>query len=467
MVTQEDRIKARNIIAKYASKYTIPSDFESQLKNAVTDLGILNDGSDTQDELNTIPSYSFTYFPSGTYALRGFDETAATENELFNGFNLKENQVFIFDDGAILKPLPNNSIGYAVVHIQNGTNNVMIHPQIKGDRTEHDYSYNPVAEKIFGDRADWYGISHELGHGIYLGGSGGCDFYQPEIEDMPGDCMDTRGEEGSRIRVYGGYFARARRNNLSIESMDTFYIEGTEIYGAGGTLDDPAVNIEGTPPKAGIDIEPHNNDHILTDIHFKNLNVHTNYDGGLKSYYMYDATVEKILMEDCTFDGVKLISTAFPGEHTYPNDDSRFILRNTRITDGAYGICLEAAAPNVRFEGKTLIDIQDRTRGEVKKVRHAIELRKPVWENEWYAEVKPGHIYVEDVEILDNTSTDIFEVGLTSNIHSEYNMNGHFEPYGFEHATINIKKSNAKKGPIDIDYEPKGITFDGVNITSI
>lgn len=467
MATQEDIKKARNIIAKYASNYTIPSDFDSRLKNAVTDLGILNDGSDTQDELNAIPSHSVTYFPRGTYALRGFDETAPTEDELFDGFNLKENQVCIFEEGAVLKALANNFIGYAVLHVQDGSNNVMIHPQIKGDRLEHDYSYNPIAERLFGDRADWYGISHELGHGIYLGGSGGCDFYQSEIEDMPGDSMDTRGEQGSKIRVYGGYFARARRNNLSIESIDEFYIESTEIYGAGGKLDDPAVNIEGTPPKAGIDIEPHNSNHILSDIHFKDLNVHSNYDSGLKSYYMYDATVGEILIEDCTFDGIKLISTTFPGEHSYPNNESRFIFRNTKIKDGAYGICLEAAAPHVRFEGKTMIDVRDRIIGEVKEVKHAIELRKPVWENEWYADVKPGSIYVEDIEIIDHTSTGIYEIGLTSNIESEYNVDGHFEPYGFENATINITESNAKKGSIAIDYKPDGITFDEVNINRV
>src|SRR5690606_17863655 len=96
-------------------------------------------------------------------------------------------------------------------------------------------------------------ISKCWGDGIYVGvrlPKGGTD----EMGDF------AAADWCSNVRITGGKIESCRRNNISVISVDGFWLNGTASLNAGDGAD-------GTNPKAGIDIEPNSHEGRLANVH--------------------------------------------------------------------------------------------------------------------------------------------------------------------------------------------------------
>lgn len=434
---------AKDLYKKFTSR---------ELNKDIIDFSTLMTSSNDKpidDTLNKLTSDKPIFFPKGVYWVRGFSQPN-NEPYMFEGIQLEDNQILIFDDEAILKVIPNSSIGYAVINTNSAQNFELVNINIEGDRLEH--TYKPQ-ENNQPHSQDWFSMAHELGHGIYVSGNSKGKIYNPNIADCTGDSIDTRAYEGSDIEIYDGDVTRARRNSISIESIDRLRVYRTKISLTGGDIDEQ-VNIGGTPPKAGIDLEPFNSDMILGDVEFIDIETEGNYDGGLKTNYLYDAKKVRVKFTNCKIDGIKIISTDSPNR---PGD--YFIFENTTIDSGPYGIHIDGANPQVEFRGETTIIITDRKVGEVKQVKGAVEITKASTDS-WYKNTTPGGITIDSLTVINDSSSPIKDVILTS-----YKDRKHIkelkEDIKFKDIDVNIKKSHSSQL---VQTDSSNIIYSGVKV---
>lgn len=222
----------------------------AQIELNPLDFGVTNDGVLTEDALNNLPG-GFKYkFPRGTYRVRGH-----LDNNTHEGFKLKDNTTYEFEEGAVLTLDGNSSTIYSVIQIRSVKNFKLINPQIIGERYAHDYSS---------------GETHERGRGIYITGDSTGVIINPRIKDCSGDGIDIIANAGSDIEIHEGVLENNRRNNLSVESVDRLRVYNTELK-----------NANGIAPETGLDIEPYDKEHILNDVKFYNIYTHSNANNSL------------------------------------------------------------------------------------------------------------------------------------------------------------------------------------------
>ncbi|MEZ0482160.1 cell wall-binding repeat-containing protein [Planococcus sp. SSTMD024] len=185
--------------------------------------------------------------PKGTYLI-----------DAIKSIVLKDNISLKFEEGTILKALPNKSQWYEVIEIHDVKNvNISGFVEIIGDRKEH------------------YGTSGEWGFGISIKGSDNITVENVKISDCWGDGIyvgSTLNQNYNKnVNIVNPILDNNRRQGISIISAINLNIYNAKI-----------TNTNGTPPESGIDIEPNSQNEKIQNVNIYNLSTSNNKGRGLE-----------------------------------------------------------------------------------------------------------------------------------------------------------------------------------------
>ncbi len=156
------------------------------------------------------------------------------------GLTIKSNSTIIFRNNSKIKLQPTTTGSYEILKIVDAQNVMIYFPVIEGDRKEHK------------------GTAGEWGMGISITGSSNVQLFNPKVSDCWGDGIYF-GKKGdgvnSNINILYAQLDNNRRNGISVICADGLYIESAVVS-----------NTNGTPPMAGIDIEPNDNNDEINNI---------------------------------------------------------------------------------------------------------------------------------------------------------------------------------------------------------
>src|SRR5690606_16863876 len=209
--------------------------------------GYVKDGSVDYTDIvqKAINDYEYVVFPNFPVLVND------------SGLKVKSNSTLEFQENSLLILKASSKDAYNIIEIHKVENVKILNPKIIGDRETHT------------------GKGGEHGMGIAIRASRNIIIRNARIEDCWGDGIylgrvinnyDKLGmfTPPENIRIEGAYLIKNRRNAISITAGKNVFIKDIQ-----------AINTKGTPPMAGIDIEPNaNKDYlegiILEDIFTKN-----------------------------------------------------------------------------------------------------------------------------------------------------------------------------------------------------
>lgn len=210
------------------------------------------DGADSTDAIQAAVNAGqrrTVVVPAGTYLVRanagsGDDFWAHTGD--VGGIKLPSHTHLVLMAGAVLKAIPHASHGGQVLRIINASNVTIEGPGcIEGDRVHHDYLTHQIRP------------THEWNHGIVVRGGRAVRIDGVGIRDCAGDGILIGAEspddwDTELVWVTRCDIRRSRRNNIAIiDRASGITVTDNCIADAGVNAD----SVEGTPPRAGIDIE--------------------------------------------------------------------------------------------------------------------------------------------------------------------------------------------------------------------
>ncbi|MCM3018709.1 glycosyl hydrolase family 28-related protein [Priestia megaterium] len=170
-------------------------------------------------------------FPKGTYFINTIES-----------ISLKKNITLKFNDGVILKAIPNASPNYAILSIHD-VSNVRLEGKVE----------------IIGDRYQHEDNSGEWGFGISIRGSNDIYIEHPLVSNLWGDGIYigvTKKQNYSKnITILNPKMNNNRRQGISIISAINLKIINPTVS-----------NTNGIAPESGIDLEPNNNHEYLQNI---------------------------------------------------------------------------------------------------------------------------------------------------------------------------------------------------------
>lgn len=171
------------------------------------------------------------------------------------GLLIPSNSIIEWEKGAVFVCIPNKNTDYRVINVK-GTiaqiveNVILINPNIIGDRASH------------------IGVEGEHGHGIVISNSKNVKIFNAVIKDCWGDGVAIY--EGDDILIENLLSENNRRQGLTITSGKNITI-----------LNPVCININGTAPESGIDIEPNYPTDHLENIKIINPTTKNNLGAGI------------------------------------------------------------------------------------------------------------------------------------------------------------------------------------------
>ncbi|MGK0446364.1 right-handed parallel beta-helix repeat-containing protein [Patiriisocius sp. Uisw_017] len=194
-----------------------------------------------------------------------------------DGLKAKSNSTWFFQENTLLKYKSNDKKSYYVVLVSDVENFSIYNLKVEGDRYR---------------RIDPSNMEGEWGMGLWIMGSKNINIYYPEIQKCWGDGIYI-GSSGSKkvndsINIIEATINDNRRNGISIITGKNIFINKAFIS-----------NTKGTPPQAGIDIEPNNNDEIIENIKLKDIYTGNNLGSGIKvvTYFLYGDLKKNVLID--------------------------------------------------------------------------------------------------------------------------------------------------------------------------
>ncbi len=202
------------------------------------------------------------------------------------GIQPKSNMTLQLSPGTIIKALPNGSAGYNVINLTNVSNVNIYGGTVAGERDQHT------------------GTTGEWGRGILINSSNNIHVSGVRIIDAWGDgieILDTPSVRTSNITLTDIVALNNRRQGISI-------ISGSNITISGGEYS----NTNGTPPSAGIDIEPNDSDDIVSNVVFDGISAKNNDGSGILVYNTHGGHVSGVAIRNCEimdngYDGTYII----------------------------------------------------------------------------------------------------------------------------------------------------------------
>lgn len=171
------------------------------------------------------------------------------------GIELYSNTKLIFQDESRIIIKPNAETHYSAINIQEIENIQIYFANIEGDREQHLIT-----------KGEW-------GMGIRILGSNNIILYAPTVNNSWGDgiYIGPIGQKNSKsISILNPKINNARRNGVSIISVENLLINDGIIS-----------NTHGTSPQAAIDIEPDKPMNIVNNIKINNLTTYKNAGDGI------------------------------------------------------------------------------------------------------------------------------------------------------------------------------------------
>ena len=161
-----------------------------------------------------------------------------------NGIKIKSNSKVYFQENSKILLKPTESGSYGLLYIVDVKNVEVYKPVLIGDRFNHLGKSGEwgmgiriiKSEKILIDSAQ---ISECWGDGIYVGGG-----------DFP----------NKNIKINNSEISQCRRNGISITNVDSLIVKSTKIS-----------DIYGTPPMAGICVEPNSKENRVNNIFLEDI----------------------------------------------------------------------------------------------------------------------------------------------------------------------------------------------------
>lgn len=246
------------------------------------------------------------YVPDGTYII-----------DALTSIKLKSNMTLKMSGGAVLKAIPNNQTGYAIIQIQNASN------------------VNVAGGTILGERNAHQGTDGQWGMGIRIGGVNNAVISGVTIKDAWGDGIYINGMSKG-ITLCSVVADNNRRQGLSIVSADGVVIKNSVFK-----------NTHGHAPEAGIDLEPNpggvdsvKNVQILNS-HFLNNNF-----VGI-DLMAWAGPVSNVTIQGNTIEGNG-------GGILVHKSNNNKISTNIITDDSAYGISLQSGSTGNVITGNTI-----------------------------------------------------------------------------------------------------------------
>lgn len=248
-ITNDDTIDEKTIIELY-DDYLI-AELIKEDEMSVKQFGAKGDGT-TDDTLSIQTALNYCnniIVPSGTFMVNAITHILPNSNNRIK-----------LDNDAIIEAIGNSATNYAVIDINNKSNVEISGGTIKGDRTTHS-----------GDTGEW-GMCLSIENGasnIYI--------HDIKLINAWGDGLYIN--NATNVKTQNLIIDNARRNGISIISVETF-----------NSLNDYISNTNGTAPQAGVDIEPNYTTDKLIDINFNNLTTYNNTGSGFAIVALKDVT---------------------------------------------------------------------------------------------------------------------------------------------------------------------------------
>ncbi len=171
------------------------------------------------------------------------------------GLKLRSNSNIFFTENASLLMKPSKKTKFSFLYL-NGVDKVTIYnPTLKGERKQH-----------LDTKGEW-------GMGISLYGASNIKIYNAQIQDTWGDGIyisNLKEAESKNVLIKNGQIDNARRNGISIISGKNIIVDNVLIS-----------NTNGKRPGAGIDIEPNHRTDILDNIQLTNIKTFNNQNEGI------------------------------------------------------------------------------------------------------------------------------------------------------------------------------------------
>lgn len=174
------------------------------------------------------------------------------------GLFLRDNSVLVFQENSKILLAPSSKTNYGILNIINAENVIIVNPKLVGDKYEH-----------LNDKGEW-------GMGINIINGSNIRILNPHIQKCWGDGIYLgvrKGGSNKDITIRGGLIDDNRRNGISIISGKNILIEDIVLS-----------NSSGTPPMAGIDLEPNHNHEELENIRIQRTTAFNNADAGFLIY---------------------------------------------------------------------------------------------------------------------------------------------------------------------------------------
>lgn len=171
------------------------------------------------------------------------------------GLQIRSNTKLVFRENSKLIMKANSETHYAVLDITTVENVDVYFANIEGDRDGHLIS------------------NGEWGMGIRVQGSQNINLYAPTITNCWGDGIYIRGFgdiHSEKVSVHNFKIHRARRNGISVISVNNLLLNK-------GVISDT----HGTAPQSAIDIEPNRPSDILKNLVIRDLTTHNSQGDGL------------------------------------------------------------------------------------------------------------------------------------------------------------------------------------------
>ena len=272
-ITDSGTANEMNVIAidtLYAN-LIIPSQLSVKQTGAYGD----NTHDDTAEIQTALNISNNVIIPAGTYLI-----------DAVTHLNINSNQTIKLDESAVLKAIPNDQTGYAVVNINNVSNVHISGGTIQGDKATHT------------------GSTGEWGHCISVNnGSSNITIEKMRLIDAWGDGLYINGV--TNLVTKDLWIENDRRNGISVISVDGYIAENTTIK-----------DISGTAPEAGIDFEPNDAAGKLKNILVKNIHTINCAMGGVFALGYVDATSDRVditiqgFTDNSSDDGIRLSKPA-------------------------------------------------------------------------------------------------------------------------------------------------------------
>ncbi len=217
----------------------------SSLEFNVRDAGASGDGKtdDTAAVQSAIDRVSGTggtvIIPGGVYVI-----------DAVTGLKLGSHMTLRLDAQAVLKAMPNNKPQFSIIHVTNVSDVVVIGGTLQGDRAEH------------------LGTAGEWGMGLWLQQAERVSIESVTSTDNWGDGFYITGDSKAI------HFCSVVADNNRRQGMSIVWADGLDV------TDSIFANTLGTPPQAGIDVEP-NKGEVVRNVVIRNSTFERNRGVGI------------------------------------------------------------------------------------------------------------------------------------------------------------------------------------------